>query len=68
MWNLKKGQKELLCRTDIQQTLKNLWFPKETGWGVGGMGWGFGMENAIKLGCDDCCTITIVIKFTELKK
>ena len=28
MWNLKKGQTELLCRTDADsQTLKNLWFP-----------------------------------------
>ena len=45
MWNLKKGQNELLCRTDTDsQTLKNLWFPKETVWGeVGGcagvVGW-----------------------------
>ena len=36
MWNLKKGQTELLCRTDTDsQTLKNLWFPKETVQGVG---------------------------------
>ena len=34
---LKKGHNELLCRTDTDsQTLKNLWFPNETGWGVGG--------------------------------
>ena len=44
MWNLKKGHNELLCRTDTNsQTLKNLWFPNETGWGVGrcteGLGW-----------------------------
>ena len=43
-WNLKKGHNELLCRTDTDsQTLKNLWFPKERGWGVegcaGGVGW-----------------------------
>ena len=44
MWNLKKGHNELLCRADIDsQTLKNFWFPNETGWGWG-MGWGFGME------------------------
>ena len=37
---LKKGHNELLCRTDTDsQSLKNLWFPKETGWGGG-----FGME------------------------
>ena len=44
MWNLKKGQNDLLCRTDTDsQTLKNLWSPKETVWGVGGcarvVGW-----------------------------
>ena len=42
---LKKGHNELLCRTDSDsQTLKNLWFPNETGGRVGGMHWGFGME------------------------
>jgi len=36
MWNLKKGQNKLLCRTDTDsQTLKNLWFPKETVQGRG---------------------------------
>ena len=31
MWNLKKGQNELLCTTSTaSQTLKNLWFPQET--------------------------------------
>ena len=44
MWNLKKGHDELLCRTDTgSQTLKNLWFPKETVWGLeeytGVVGW-----------------------------
>ena len=36
MWNLKKGQTELLCRTDADsQTLKNLWPPERQfgGWG-----------------------------------
>ena len=32
-------------------------------------GWGDGLRvwdgNAIKLGCDDCCTTINVIKFTE---
>ena len=37
IWNPKKGHNELLCRIDADsQTLKNLWFPKETFWGVGG--------------------------------
>ena len=36
MWNLKKGQTELLCRTDAySQTLKNLRSPEETVWDVG---------------------------------
>ena len=44
MWNLKKGHSERLCRTDTDsQTMKKLWFPNETGWGVGGcagdLGW-----------------------------
>ena len=30
----KKGYDDLLCRADtVSQILKNLWFPKETGWG-----------------------------------
>ena len=45
MWNLKKGHNELLCRTDTDsQSLKDLWFPKEIGWGGKGMRWGFWME------------------------
>ena len=45
MWNLKKGYNELLCRTDIDtQTLKNLWFPKETCWGLGGCTEGLGWK------------------------
>ena len=36
MWNLKKGQTELLCKTDADsQTLKNLWSLEETVWGWG---------------------------------
>ena len=65
MWNLKKGHNELLCRTDTDsQTLKSLWFPNETGWGVGGctecLGW-----KAIKFGFNDCCTPINVIKFIK---
>ena len=45
MWNLKKGHNELLGRTDTDSwTLKNLGFPKETGWGVQGGTEGLGME------------------------
>ena len=44
MWKLKKGQNDLLGRTDTDsQTLKNLLFPKERGWELGGcsgdVGW-----------------------------
>ena len=50
MWNLKKGHNELLCRTDTDsQTLKNLCFPNETGWGVGDA-LGLWDGNAVKLG------------------
>ena len=67
MWNLKKGQTELLCRTDTDsQTLKNLWFPKETVWGMGD-GLGIWDGNAINVDCDDCCKTIDVIKFIELK-
>ena len=61
----KKGHKEFLCRTDTDsQTLKNLWFSNETGWGVGDALriWG---GNAIKFGCDDHYTTINVIKFIE---
>ena len=61
MWNLKKGHKEL-CRTDTDtQTLKNLWFPNEIGWRVGGCTEGLGW-NAVKFGCDDCCRPINIIK------
>ena len=44
MWNLKKGQMELLCRGDTDsQTLKNLWSPEES-LGGGVMCLGCGME------------------------
>ena len=44
--------------------MKILWFPNETGWGVGGWA-GVWDGNAIKLGCDDHCTTINVIKFIE---
>ena len=40
MWNVKKGQTELLGRTDADsQALKNLWSLEETVWGLGGCAW-----------------------------
>ena len=44
MWNLKKGNSEIICKTETySQTLKNLCLPKETGWvgegWTGGLGW-----------------------------
>ena len=45
MWNLKKGQTELLCRTDTDlQTLKNFWSPKERVWRGGGCAWAMGWK------------------------
>ena len=65
-WNLKKGYNELICRTERDsQTLRNLWLPKETGWGNE---LGVRDENVLKLGCDDGCIAIDIIKFTELKK
>ena len=61
MWHLKIGYNELLCRTDTDsQTLKNLWFPKERGRGVGNA-LGVWDGNLIKLDCDDHCPTTNVM-------
>ena len=65
MWNLKKRHNELLCRTDTDsQTLKNLCFPNETGWGLGDAlrVWD---GNAVKSGCDNCGTPINVVKFIK---
>lgn len=68
MRNLKKGQTELLCRTDADsQTLKNLWSPEETVWGVGGCAW-LRDGNPVKLDCDDHYTATGVITSLRNKK
>jgi len=65
MWHLKKGQTELLCRTDADsQTLKKLWSPEETfgGWGdVLGLWDG----NPVKLDCYDHYTTIDVINSFE---
>jgi len=46
MWNLKKGETELLCRTDVDpQTLKNLWSLEETVLGVWGSAWVVGWKS-----------------------
>ena len=68
MWNLKKGHSELLSGTGTDsQTLKNLWFSKQTGQGHGRDGLAIWDGNAVKLGCDDCCITINVIKLIELK-
>jgi len=64
MWNLKKGQTELLCRKDTDsQTLKNFWFPPPF------VGWrdvlGLWDGNPVKLNCDDQYTSTDVINSFE---
>ena len=46
----------------VFQTLKNLEFPKERGWGVGD-------GNTVKLDCDDHCTaINVINSLNNLKK
>ena len=46
MWNLKKGHNELLCRIDTDsQTLKILWSPEETVWGLGERAWVMGWKS-----------------------
>ena len=55
---------ELLCdqlRQDTTHRPKNVWLPNETGCGVGGC-LRFCDGNAIKFGCEDCCTTINVIK------
>ena len=44
MWNLKKGQNELLCRTDTDSDFEKLMVSKGDSLGGGGMCWGCGME------------------------
>ena len=61
MWNLKKGQTELLCRTDADsQILKNLRSPEETVWGWGAV-LGLLDGNPVKLDCYDHYITTDVI-------
>ena len=65
MWNLKKGQTELLCRRDADsQTLKNLWSLEKTVWGVGDV-LGLWNGNPLKLDCDDHYTTKDVINSFE---
>lgn len=47
------------------QTLKNVRFPNETVWRMGGCTGGLGGKfgSQIKFGCDDCYTNINVIKF-----
>ena len=67
MWNLRKGQTELLCRTDADsQTLKNLRSPEEIVWGVGRCAvLGLWDGNPVKLDCYDHYTTTDVINSFE---
>ena len=46
------------------QTLKNLRFPNETGWGDRDA-LGVWDGNVVKLGCDDGCTTISIIKLIE---
>ena len=65
MLNLKKGHNELLCKQIVTHRLwKTYGFQRRQVWG-----WGDALRvwdgNAIKFGCDDCCTTRSVIKFIE---
>ena len=51
----------------LTQTLKNLWFPKETIWGGGGNALGLWDGNPIKLDHDDHC-INIINSLSNKKK
>ena len=65
MWNRKKGQTELLCRTDADsKKIKNFWSPEETVWGVGDV-LGLWDENLVKLDCYDHYTTIDVINSFE---
>ena len=66
MWNLRKGQTELLCRIDADsQTLKNLRSPEETVWEVGGDVLELWDGNPVKLDCYDHYTTKDVINSFE---
>ena len=61
MWNLKKGQTELPCRTDADsQMLKNLWSP-ENRFEVWGDVLGLCDRNPVNSDCYDHYTTTDVI-------
>ena len=64
MWNLKKGQTELLCRTDADaQTLKYVCSPEETVCGLGDV-LGLRDGNPVKLECyDHYTTIDVITSF-----
>ena len=64
----KKGQNELLCKTDTDsQTLKKLSFPKKQ-FGEWENVLELWNENPIKLDCDDHCTTINVINSLSNKK
>ena len=61
MWNLKKGQNELLCKTDTDsQPLKTYGFQRRQFVGQMDALWVWD-GNPIKLDCDDHCTTINVI-------
>ena len=64
----KKDTNELICRTETDsQTLKNLWLPKGTGWGRGGMDWGCGIGTCT-LRCVEWLTNRDLLYNTENSK
>ena len=65
MWTLKNGHNELFAEQILTHGhWKTYGFQMRQfeGWGDALRAWD---QNAIKFGCDGCCTMTNVIKFTE---
>ena len=67
IWNLIKGYNELICRTETDSDFENIMVTKgDRLWGRDGLAVWNG--KVVKLGCDDCTTINIIIEFFFLKK
>ena len=64
MWNLKKGQTELLCRRDADSDIEKLMVSGGDSFGVGGCPWAVD-GNPVKSDCYDHYTTTDVINSFE---
>ena len=66
MWNLKNTQILYLLNGNRLTDFEKLTYQRRQ-FGKGSDGLGSWDGNVLKLGCDDGCTTTNIIKFTELK-